>query len=56
METRNREDGMLTLWEITAGCCTEMTHKLSTKEKVPNEALKEKRKGTTKTLVQSKCK
>jgi hypothetical protein len=29
-------------WEITAGCCTEVTHKLHTKEKVPNEALKEK--------------
>jgi hypothetical protein len=35
-----------------------MTHKLRTKEKVPNEALKEKEKGkgTTRTLVQSKCK
>jgi hypothetical protein len=35
---------MLTLWEITAGCCTEMTYKLHTREKVPNEALKEKGK------------
>jgi hypothetical protein len=50
-----REDGMSTLWEITAGCCTEMTHKLRTKEKVPNDALKEKGQGT-RTLVQSKCK
>jgi hypothetical protein len=47
---------MPTGWEITAGCCTEITNKLRTKEKVPNEALKEKGKGTTRTLVQSKCK
>jgi hypothetical protein len=56
METRYQEDGMSTWWEITVGCCTEMTHKLLTKEKVPNEALKEKGKDTTRTLVQSKCK